>query len=226
MKFALVEGRRQEAQPNLSGKCPICEQPMVAKCGELRSSHWAHRSTLLCDPWWENETEWHRSWKDQFPVDWQEFVYRAATGEKHVADVRTDHEWVIEFQHSHIKPEERRSRDIFYRKLVWVIMQRGERQMRCNSLERWKQVPRSVGINISGEFVWTNAGCFRNGQVVLRRSFLISETCRRSGGSSSDAPMNRRMSHNSRAAASSQSTTGKGRKAPVISMSSRGPSMK
>lgn len=121
MKFALVEGRRQEAQPNLSGKCPICEQPMVAKCGELRSSHWAHRSTLLCDPWWENETEWHRSWKDQFPVDWQEFVYRAATGEKHVADVRTDHEWVIEFQHSHIKPEERRSRDIFYRKLVWVI---------------------------------------------------------------------------------------------------------
>jgi hypothetical protein len=94
---------------------------MVAKCGEVRSSHWAHKGTLQCDPWWENETEWHRNWKDQFPVNWQEFVCRAESGEKHVADVRTDHGWAIEFQHSHIRPEERRSRDAFYQKLVWVV---------------------------------------------------------------------------------------------------------
>ena len=121
MKFALVDGRRQEAQPNLSAKCPTCDQPMVAKCGEVRISHWAHQRTLFCDPWWENETEWHRDWKGQFPVNWQEFVYRTENGEKHIADVRTDHGWVIEFQHSPIRPEERRSRDIFYRKLVWVV---------------------------------------------------------------------------------------------------------
>jgi len=94
---------------------------MVAKCGEVRIRHWAHERTLLCDPWLENETEWHRKWKEQFPRNWQEFVYRAENGEKHIADVRTDHEWVIEFQHSYINPEERRSRDTFYPKLVWVV---------------------------------------------------------------------------------------------------------
>ena len=122
MKFSLVDGHRQEARPNLSAKCPVCDQPMIAKCGEVRISHWAHqRRTPFCDPWWENETEWHRDWKGQFPVNWQEYVFRAENGEKHIADVRTDHKWVIEFQHSYIRPEERRSRDAFYRKLVWVV---------------------------------------------------------------------------------------------------------
>jgi hypothetical protein len=121
MKFALVNGQRHEAQPKLSAICPGCDQPMIAKCGEVRMPHWAHRRTLLCDPWWENETEWHRNWKDQFPEAWQEYVYRAEDGEKHIADVRTDKGWVIEFQHSSIKPDERRSRDAFYKKLVWVV---------------------------------------------------------------------------------------------------------
>jgi len=94
---------------------------MVAKCGEVKIWHWAHQGSRFCDPWWENETEWHRNWKERFPVHWQEFVYRAENGEKHIADVRTDREWVIEFQHSYIKPEERRSRDAFYPKLVWVV---------------------------------------------------------------------------------------------------------
>ena len=44
----------------------------------------------FCDPWWENETEWHRAWKDQFPADWQEIVHHAEDGEKHIADVKTD----------------------------------------------------------------------------------------------------------------------------------------
>lgn len=35
--------------------------------------------------------------------------------------MKTDQGWVIEFQHSYIKPEERQSRDAFYEKLVWVV---------------------------------------------------------------------------------------------------------
>lgn len=35
--------------------------------------------------------------------------------------MKTDDGWVIEFQHSYIKPEERRSREAFYQKLVWVV---------------------------------------------------------------------------------------------------------
>jgi len=121
MKFALLNGQRQEAQPNLSGQCPACDQAMLAKCGEVKIWHWAHKGRRTCDPWWENETEWHRAWKGQFPESWQEVVHQADNGEKHIADVKTDRGWVIEFQHSRIEPEERRSRDTFYPKLVWVV---------------------------------------------------------------------------------------------------------
>jgi hypothetical protein len=128
MKYALANEQRLEAQPGLSGKCPSCEAPMVAKCGEVKIWHWAHQGKRVCDHWWENETEWHRAWKSQFPDDWQEIVHRAEDGEKHIADVKTDLDWVIEFQYSHIKPDERRSRDSFYPKLAWVV--NGDRRTR------------------------------------------------------------------------------------------------
>ena len=83
--------------------------------------HWAHLVKRICDPWWENETEWHRAWKDRFPSDWQEIVHFAESGEKHIADVKTDQDWVVEFQHSFLNPEERRARNSFYQKLVWVV---------------------------------------------------------------------------------------------------------
>jgi competence protein CoiA len=123
MKFALVNGQHQEAQPNLSGKCPACGHPMVAKCGErrLRIWHWAHKSRRHCDPWWENETEWHRAWKGRFPAKWQESVHRAESGEKHIADVKTDQGWALEFQYSYLKPEERQARNAFYPKLAWIV---------------------------------------------------------------------------------------------------------
>ena len=121
MKFALVNGQRQEAQPNVSGECPVCRRTMIAKCGEVRLRHWAHKGRLLCDPWWENETEWHRAWKNQFPDEWQEIVHPAPDGRRHIADVKTADGWVIEFQHSYIRPEERRSREAFYPKLIWVV---------------------------------------------------------------------------------------------------------
>jgi hypothetical protein len=143
MKFAFINGQRQEAQPNLSGKCPACDQAMIAKCGEIKLWHWAHKGRRTCDTWWENETEWHRAWKGQFPDAWQEVVHRATNGEMHIADVKTDQEWVIEFQHSYIKPEERRSRDSFYRKLVWIVngvRRKTDQKQFLNALTRGKPI--------------------------------------------------------------------------------------
>ena len=139
MKFALVNGQRQKAQPNLLGKCPTCDHPMVAKCGEVRIWHWAHQGSRFCDPWWEQETEWHRVWKGQFPVNWQEVVHQTETGEKHIADVKTDRGWVIEFQHSYLTPEERRSRDAFYPKLIWVVDGTRRKRDRAQLLNAWKE---------------------------------------------------------------------------------------
>lgn len=71
---------------------------------------------------WENETEWHRTWKNNFPNEWQEILLPdEKTGEKHIADVRTKHGLVIEFQHSHIDSQERISRENFYKNMVWIV---------------------------------------------------------------------------------------------------------
>jgi competence protein CoiA len=121
MKYALINNQRQEAKPGLSAKCPGCEAPMVAKCGEVKIWHWSHLGKLKCDLQWENETEWHRNWKGLFPEHWQEVFHQDEKGNKHIADVKTDQGWVLEFQHSSLKPEERRSRNNFYPKLAWVV---------------------------------------------------------------------------------------------------------
>jgi competence protein CoiA len=94
---------------------------MVSKCGTRVIHHWAHAQKKSCDPWWENETAWHRKWKNEFPSEWREVVHFAEDGEKHIADVKTSKGITIEFQHSPMTDLERISREEFYRNLVWVI---------------------------------------------------------------------------------------------------------
>ena len=42
-------------------------------------------------------------------------------GEKHIADVKTERGDVLEFQHSPLDPQERRAREEFYQRMVWVV---------------------------------------------------------------------------------------------------------
>lgn len=122
MRFALIDNKRVEAQPKQQGLCPNCSQPVIAKCGDKKVWHWAHRTIKTCDNWWEPETEWHRNWKNNYPTEWQEIMlFDEQTEEKHFADIRTIHNLVIEFQHSHIDPNERISREKFYKNMVWVV---------------------------------------------------------------------------------------------------------
>ncbi len=121
LHFALINNQRVSAAPKLKGVCPGCLQLVIAKCGPRRIWHWSHRTERSCDTWWERETKWHRDWKDNFPIEWQESIQHDETGEKHIADVRTKHGLVIEFQHSHIDPQERVAREHFYRNMTWVV---------------------------------------------------------------------------------------------------------
>lgn len=122
MKFALVENKKIEATKGAKGNCPCCGSEVIAKCGAIKINHWAHKKISTCDPWWERETEWHRAWKNNYPDDWQEISFTdEQTGEKHIADVRTSHNLIIEFQHSHIEQQERVSRERFYKNMVWVV---------------------------------------------------------------------------------------------------------
>lgn len=122
MKYAIVSGQRVEAYPRGRGTCCRCSGEVIAKCGTHRVSHWAHRGMRNCDTWAEKETDWHRAWKNNFPPEFQEFIqYDEKSGEKHIADVRTPHGLVIEFQHSHLDPLERTAREQFYGNMVWVV---------------------------------------------------------------------------------------------------------
>ena len=156
MRFAFVDGQRREPQPKLKGECPCCGEPMIARCGRVRVWHWAHKSRSRCDPWWENETPWHRAWKSQFPQDWQEFVQHAEDGERHIADVKTEAGCVLEFQYSYIKPDEVLSREAFYQPLEWVV-HGGRRNGDCQSLPRsWRNYtaaatdPPVMAVRITG----------------------------------------------------------------------------
>lgn len=48
--------------------------------------HWTHNSVRNCDPCWENETPWHREWKNLFPENWREISHTDSKGEIHRAD--------------------------------------------------------------------------------------------------------------------------------------------
>ncbi len=128
MQYALVDGKRRKARKGLGGTCETCGAGMVAKCGSRVMHHWAHISRKDCDPWWENETPWHRQWKQHFPEDCREVSHVDTKGEIHRADIKTPTGIVIEVQHSTMTDRERESRESFYRNLIWILDGRGFRE--------------------------------------------------------------------------------------------------
>lgn len=122
MKYALVNNFKTEAKKGVKGTCPSCGTEVIAKVGQVKINHWAHKGRRTCDHWWENETEWHRAWKNNFPIEWQEVIHKdKSNSEKHIADVKTLEGIVIEFQHSLIDPNERIARNNFYQNIIWVV---------------------------------------------------------------------------------------------------------
>ncbi len=143
MLIAEVEGKRCKATKGAKGICPYCQSEVIAKCGEQKIAHWAHKSCKKCDTWHDKETEWHLMWKNYFPEHWQEIIkYDEATGEKHIADVCTEKGFILEFQHSAIKPEERRSRENFYKNMNWVVD--GTRLK--NDFKRFEKIINNISI--------------------------------------------------------------------------------
>lgn len=122
MKYSIINGQRAEASKGAKGICPACGSEMIAKICKAKVDHWAHKSKHNCDVWWENETAWHREWKNCFDTEWQEVVHKdEITGEVHIADVTTPYGWTIEVQHTQMSDEERKARNSFYEKIAWVI---------------------------------------------------------------------------------------------------------
>ena len=121
MKFALVNNKRCIPTPKTKGICPVCNGVVFAKCGQVKEHHWAHETKQNChNDRWETEGDWHRNWKNKFPPESQEKIL-IINGEKNIADVQTDKGLVLEFQHSHITPEEQQARENAYKDMIWVV---------------------------------------------------------------------------------------------------------
>lgn len=131
---------------------------MLAKCGPHVMHHWAHEVQRDCDPWWENETEWHREWKNHFPISCREVSHTAPDGEVHRADIKTPTGIYIEVQHSSMTDAERISRETFYQNLVWVIDGRSFR----DNFDLYHILP-DPKAKMSADLVWYKAKRGMNG---------------------------------------------------------------
>lgn len=120
MQYANLNGVRSPAVSGARASCPMCGEDVIAKCGSRIVHHWAHVSTQ-CDLWWENETAWHRSWKNEFPEAYREVHHVAPDGEIHRADIKHPSGLVIEIQHSSMSQAECFSRENFYGDMVWIV---------------------------------------------------------------------------------------------------------
>ena len=136
--------------------------------------HWAHLAIRDCDSWAKEETEWHRAWKNKFPADYQEFIqHDGQSGERHIADVRTPHGLVIEFQHSHLKLLERAARERFYGNMVWVVD--GTRLQRDYPRFNRERMVSGARLSRATSFSHSLMSAFpRCGLIVQYPSFLIS----------------------------------------------------
>lgn len=121
MLFAMVNGEKCEAIPKSIGECPLCQQKVFSKCGEIKIWHWTHYKDKICDSWYEPETEWHKNWKLIFGKNNCEIII-SKNGIRHIADVLTQENVVIELQNSSIqKPIIRRRENFYGERMIWVI---------------------------------------------------------------------------------------------------------
>ena len=120
MLYSFVNNEKTLAYPGGNGMCPSCGEETLAKCGHIKTWHWSHVIGSDCDSWSEGESEWHKTWKSLFDVNQTEVVIEN-DGKIHRADIVANNGYVIELQHSPIPTMDMTARELFYRRMVWVI---------------------------------------------------------------------------------------------------------
>jgi competence protein CoiA len=116
MMLARLDSQIRTAEPKLAGAtCPLCDGPVVPKCGEVNVWHWAHR-TADCDPWAEPISQWHLSWQELAPKERREVVIG-----NHRADIVTPRGVVVEIQRSHLSVQAIAEREAHYGAMVWIF---------------------------------------------------------------------------------------------------------
>ena len=112
--------RNAEPEPKTRASCPLCEAPVIAKCGRIVVWHWAHETRADCDPWAETPGQWHREWQESVSAAQREVIIG-----KHRADILTSGGWAVELQDSNLSPDEIQEREHYYTQrttgMLWVF---------------------------------------------------------------------------------------------------------
>lgn len=116
MYYAINKNKeRITPEPSIEAFCPGCSEKLISKCGSINVWHFSHKNKD-CDSWYEPETEWHRNWKEFFPVENREVVIQ-----NHRADIKNNMGIIVELQNSSISSEEIKERENFYHSMMWII---------------------------------------------------------------------------------------------------------
>jgi len=121
MFYAIINGEKAKPSPNTTGSCPLCGKELFSKCGQINIWHWAHHKNTSCDNWYEPESYWHYYWKMSFGKENVEKVI-SKEGIKHIADIYTTNDIVIELQNSPISSRVIEKREAFYGdRMIWIV---------------------------------------------------------------------------------------------------------
>lgn len=107
------------ATPDARANCPMCDQELLAKSGEIRIWHWEHEGAD-CDPWAEPENEWHLGWKRRVPAERVEVV-KEVSGVKHRAEVVCANGAILMLRSSGLLATEVAAREAFYGHGAWLF---------------------------------------------------------------------------------------------------------
>ena len=171
MKWAIENNERILASPHNKALCPLCNQKVISKCGDIKIWHWAHKSRIECDSFKEPETQWHLDWKSYFKKEEQEVVIEKTEfledgcrfPKKHRADIKTKKGLIIEFQNSPISPEKIQEREDFYGNMIWVLNGKTfgknitffKRRFKWNwPSKSWDYAHKDIYLDYELDFIW------------------------------------------------------------------------
>lgn len=130
MLEAKCNGEIVRAAPELSRdavylcKDEHCDHPEMELCAGPLRKYFRHKRRSHC--YWHGykETEWHREWKSHFDRV-EVYMGDDENGSANWADAVVGENFVVEFQHSGMKEEERAAREKYYTEraggMVWIV---------------------------------------------------------------------------------------------------------
>lgn len=79
-----------EASKEDAYHCSCCEDSLILRKGNIMSPHFAHKSSVDCDTFTHDMSDWHKEWQLQFPEVTREVHIKAKLSKSDLAFLKGD----------------------------------------------------------------------------------------------------------------------------------------